>query len=331
MAGEFPNFEHRAMTEVVRRFPRPNFLGLGLLRSSPVASKTANWDIVEGTRRLGKFVARGAEAHTNRMKARKRIATELLVIKEKKTIDEQTELFLSRPGTFDQPYGEQLLTDELEDLDRIVENTREWARWEAFVKGQLDIRQADPPIYLKVDYGFSATHKVTLTGTNRWSQTADAKPLNDILQGKKVVSRDSWVTPNDAYLNAQGMIDIVQNTQIQTLLQYTVGNQLAANGFVTVLAGIRLHQYDISYLDDAAVVKQFIPDDKFVIIAQEGLGKEFVGPMKVPVGNEESETVIGKVSYSWVTKDPVDRWILVGVAFVPAIQNPDQIYVLTTR
>jgi hypothetical protein len=59
-------------------------------------------------------------------------------------------------------------------------------------------------------------------------------------------------------------------------------------------------------------------------MASQGLGKAFTGPIDVPSG-DTAKTQIGKVSYSWVTKDPVDTWILVGDSYMPAIQNPDQI------
>jgi hypothetical protein len=99
---------------------------------------------------------------------------------------------------------------------------------------------------------------------------------------------------------------------------------LAKNGYISVLAGINLNVYDVSYVNDAGTVKQFIPDTKFVMIAKPGMGKEFTGPIDTPT-DTGAVTQIGKVSYSWSTKDPVDTWILVGDSFLPAIQNPDQI------
>jgi hypothetical protein len=60
------------------------------------------------------------------------------------------------------------------------------------------------------------------------------------------------------------------------------------------------------------------------MLAKTGMGKEFTGPIDVPT-DTGAVTQIGKVSYSWSTKDPVDTWILVGDSFMPAIQNPDQI------
>lgn len=324
--GEFAGLETRTMTETVKRFPRKNLIGAELFPLRPSATKQVYWDIVNGTRRLGKFIAPGAEAHKDKLTPRTRVNTEVLYIGEKKVVDQNTKNFISQPGTFDTSYGNQLITDELEELDRIVENTKEWMRWEALAKGQIDVQQTDPAVRLKVDYGLTATHKAT-AGT-LWSTTASAKPLNDILDWKKLISRDSWTTADRAYCSYQGMVYLVENSAVQTLLQYTVGNQLAENGFITRLGGLNITVYDISYVNEAGNTQYFIPDNKFIVIAKEGLGKAFTGPQDVPNG-DSVRTVVGKVSYSWATKDPVDTWIKVADSYMPAIQNPDQIVIGT--
>lgn len=320
--GEFYGLETKQMTEVVRRFPRPNLIGKALFPTSPSSTKSVYWDVVSGSRKLAKYSTVGAEAHISALEPRTRINTEVLYLREKKVIDEATKNFIDKIGQFDVPYGEQLLTDELEALDRMIENTKEKARWEALTTGKLHIQQVDPPIYMKIDYGFDSNHLAT-AGT-LWSTTTSSNPLSDILDWKKLISRDSWVTPTDAYMNQTVMQYLVENSAVQTLLQYTVGNDLARNGYISVLAGINLNVYDISYVNDDGTVAQFIPDTKFVMLAKTGMGKEFTGPIDVPT-DTGAVTQIGKVSYSWSTKDPVDTWILVGDSFMPAIQNPDQI------
>jgi len=179
---------------------------------------------------------------------------------------------------------------------------------------------------LKVDYSIDSDHKAT-AGT-LWSTTASAKPLNDILEWKKLIARDSWVTPRNAYCSSQGMIYLVENSAVQTLLQYTVGNQLAESGFITRLGGLDITVYDVSYVDESGTVQYFIPDDKFIVVAKEGLGKAFTGPQDVPAG-DGVRTEMGKVSYSWATKDPVDTWIKVADSYMPAIQNPNQLVIGT--
>jgi hypothetical protein len=320
--GDFAGLQTRAMTEIVRRFPRQQHIGQAILPVRPSATKSVYWDILEGSRKLAKFTAPGSSSHISGLMPRSRVNTEVLFMKEKKTVDENTKNFISRPGTFDDAYGTQLITDELEELNTMVENTKEWMVWQAIVNGKIDIRQADPSVFIKVDYAFLETHKPTADAL--WSVTASAKPLSDILTWKRLISRDAQVAPTDAYLTSLVMQYLVENSSVQTLLQYTVGNQLAANGVITRLAGLDLTQYEASYVDDNGDVQYFVPDTKFVIVAKPGLGKAFTGPIDVPEG-EGVRTVIGKTSYSWSTKDPVDTWMLVGDSYMPAIQNPDQI------
>jgi len=324
--GEFAGLESRTMTETVRRFPRKNLIGAELFPLRPSATKSVYWDIVSGTRRLAKFVTPGAESHIDKLTPRTRVNTEVLYIGEKKVIDQNTKNFIDGIGKLDSTYGSQLIVDELEELDRIVENTKEWMRWEALAKGQIDVQQTDPALRLKVDYSMDSDHKAT--ASTLWSTTASAKPLNDILDWKKLISRDAWATADRAYCSYQGMIYLVENSAVQTLLQYTVGNQLAENGFITRLGGLNITVYDVSYVDETGTTQYFIPDNKFIVLAKEGLGKAFTGPQDVPDG-DGVRTEIGKVSYSWATKDPVDTWIKVADSYMPAIQNPDQLVIGT--
>jgi len=324
--GEFAGLESRAMTETVKRFPKKNLLGVGLFPARPSSTKAVYWDVVEGTRRLGKFQSPGAESHVDKLTPRTRVNTEVLYIAEKKVIDQNTKNFIDGIGKFDSAYGMQLIADELGELDRIVDNTKEWMVWEALVKGQIDVQQVTPPMKLKVDYSIDATHKADAATT--WATTDSADPLSDILGWKKLISRDSWVTPTRAYCSSQAMIYLVENSAVQTLLRYTVGNQLAESGFITRLGGLDIIVYDVNYVDTDGEVQQFIPDDKFIVMAPEGLGKAFTGPQDVPAGDGVA-TQIGKVSYSWATKDPVDTWIKVADSYMPAIQNPNQLLIGT--
>ncbi len=330
--GELKVLQSRTMTEIVRRFPRPQMIGQQLFPEKPVAGNVAAWDVVTGARGLARYIAQGGEAHIRALTERTRNTAELALIKEKKVIDEATKNFIDRPGAFDQPYGDQAITDELEALDRLVENRREASRWYALMNGQLDIRQSDPAINFVVDYGINASHKVNKTGTERWSQNTTAKPLNDLLAWKILIAQDSGVSAGDVYMNSNTMIYLVDNSDIRDLMKYTVGDQIARNGYITALAGVNITIYDTTYLDDSGNVQYMIPNDKTLIVAKDGLGKCFVGPSDIPgptgVGTNK---VVGKFSYSWSTKDPVDTWILVGVRELPVIQNPNQMVIATVN
>ena len=323
--GEFYGLTTRQMTETVRLFPTKEYVGRQLFSGpQPVAAKTAAWDVVEGARTLAPFGVKATEAHIQKLKKRKRITSELLHINEKKAIDEATRHFVERIGEFDEPYGEQMLTDELADLVRTVENTKEWARWYAMTRGKLDIVQEDPALQISIDYGFTASHLPEKTGTGRWTDQANSTPLSDLLTWRRLISRDSWLTPGKAFLTSVGMQHLVENDNIQTLLQYTIGNQIGAEGVITRLAGIDLTVYDVNYVDSAAVVQQFIPDDMLVMVAREPIGREFMGQVDVKDG-EAVRTQMGLSSYSFSTDDPVDIWMVVKDAWLPAIQIPDGI------
>lgn len=328
--GEFAALKSKTMTEIVKRFPRPNLIGAALFPEKPISTKVASWDVISGTRSMARYVSPSSEAPVSELTSRSRLSCELANIKEKKVIDEMTKNFIDRPGEFNVTYGEQAIADELEALDRKVENRRELSRWLGLTTGKLDINQFDPPIKFQVDYGMSSTHLVTKSGTSSWSDYDDSTPFSDLVAWKNLIARDSWVTPTDVYMNSTTMSHLMKNTkEIQELLKYTVGDQYAKEGVLARLAGMNIHVYDVSYKDKTNTVRYFIPDGKVVVVAKTGLGKTFVGPTDIPSGDTSATKVIGKYSYSWTTKDPVDTWILCGIAELPVIQNPDQLLIAT--
>jgi len=323
-AGEFYGLETEVMTGVVKKFPRPDYIGATLFPKSPSSSKSVSWDILEGARELARYSTPGAEAHIRKLTPRSRVSTEIMYLREKKTIDENTKNFIEKAGTFNVPYGDQLIADELDALDRVVENTKEKGRWDAVCNGQIDVQQVDPPLKFKVNYAFDSDHQVTRTSTDAWSDTTNSNPMSDIMDWKILIAKDSGVVPTKGFCTSYVMQYLVENTKLQTLLQYTVGDQLVKNGTISSIAGIDITVYDVTYKDDSGTVQFYIPTNKFITVAPQGLGKEFYGPIDVPDG-DGVRTEMGKVSYSWATKDPVDTWILVGDSYMPAIQLPDQI------
>lgn len=325
---EMKIFESKTMTEIVRLFPRPNLIGKTFFPEKPNATNVAVWDVVSGARNMAHYTAPGAEAHISPLMGRKRLSAELAVIREKKTLDENTKLFLSQPGTFNEPYGEQAVTDELEALDRMVENRREKSIWEILTTGRLVVSDDETNVSFSVDFGVQSSHKPTLVTTARWSQTTTAKPLNDLIAWKNIIAQDAGVNVTDAYMNSGVMLNLINNSDIRDLLKYTIGDQLAQNGYITVLGGINLHVYDTTYVDEDGAVQKYIPDNKVILIAKEGIGKSLVGPSEVP-GVTGPTKVVGKYSYSWVTKDPVDTWILAGIRDLPVLMKPDQLLIAT--
>ena len=324
--GEFSAFKTEVMTDLLKRFKRPNLIGVKILKKKPVAQKTAKWDIVEGSRNMGRYVSNGAEAPIRELTPRTRKSADIPLVKEKKVIDEDTKLFISKPGTQNQKYGEQAVADELEQLNRVIDNRHEQSIWQALTEGHLNIDQTDPPVKFFIDFEMSATHQIEKTGTARWSQTTTAKPFSDILTWKKLIARDTWENATDAYMNSTTMNNMLANTlEVQELLKYTYGNEFLKNGILARIAGVDITVYDISYKDKDNTVKYFIPDNRVIVLAKPNLGKAFIGPSEIPKKGGGTSVVTGKFAYSWNTKDPVDTWVLAGNRRLDVMQSPDQL------
>lgn len=325
--GEFAALQTQTMTEIVRRFPRPEHILSPLFPDKPINGNVAVWDVVKGERKMAKYISLGSEAHIRALTGRQRKSSEVLYIKVKKVLDEQTINFIDKPGELNVAYGEQAITDELESLDRQVENLREFTAARILTTGKLDINYpgslgSSSDVRVSIDYGVDSTH--LSTATTLWSTTASATPVEDILDWSKIIERDSWVTPTDGYLNRTVMNLILKNSAVRDLIKYTFGQELAFTGQISRLANVNLHVYDRGWLDEnGSTFRYFIPDDKFLLVAPDNLGSSFVAPAR------ENNNQPGKFARSWETEDPKNVWILVGKYELPVLQNPDQILCAT--
>jgi len=317
--GEFAALQTETMTEIVRRFPRTEHILAPLFPEKPLTGNVAVWDVIKGERKLAKYISLGSEAHIRPLTGRQRLSSEVLYMKVKKTLDEQTINFIDKPGQINVAYGEQAVTDELESLDIQIENLREYTRSKILTTGKLDIdynKQSDVQVH--IDYGVSATHFPT--ASTLWSTTASADPIKDIQTWMKLIERDSWVAPTDAYMNRTVMNYLLQNSATRDLIKYTFGQELAFQGQLSRLSGIDLHVYDRGWLaEDGTTFNYFLGDDQFLMVAPTNLGKSFTAPAR------ENNNQAGKFARSWESEDPKNTWILEGIYELPVLQNPDQI------
>jgi hypothetical protein len=76
---------------------------------------------------------------------------------------------------------QQIIREQLDDAKYAVDSIRarrEWIAMQAVSTGVVTYAEGD--VKLSVDYGYTADQKPVLTGTDRWSDTVNSKPLEDI-------------------------------------------------------------------------------------------------------------------------------------------------------
>lgn len=161
-------------------------------------------------------------------------------------------------------------------------------RWEVLTTGQYVIPRSGN---VAVDYGLPASHKVTLTTTDRWSQSASADGLQDLLD---------W---DDALLNATGShsaYTFMSTTAVQQLLaQDKVRQKLAIAGYAGI--GGMVAQAGTQQ------AMEFFMDQLNAYLARYQVGPVIVYDRKYNLYDE-----IGNTQPTLTRYLPVDRFAMVG-------------------
>jgi hypothetical protein len=140
--------------------------------------------------------------------------------KEKMYYDEEFLNNMREPGTWaTYQTAERKLSRGARKLRFRCDRRREWMTAQMLVNGSLSYLQKGG-IRVSISYGIPATHQVTLTGNDCWNVThADSNPVEDVFDGKKIISEDALTQVNHAVLNSELLKVLLMKGTIQDLLK----------------------------------------------------------------------------------------------------------------
>lgn len=313
--GELSILQHQVMTELVRKFPTPQFIGKTMFPEKPILTNTAEWDELHQNRDMADYVVPDGEAKVvNRLGVKHKTST-VACLKEKKQLKGSTMAWLRKPGTEHTQIKEQAVRDELQDLDSRIEFRREWARWQA-LSGTLTVNQAD--VKFTVDYGIDSSHKPTVT--TAWSD-AGADIIGDLQVWKSLIQQDSGEQATTVYVNSVVMEYMIKNTGIKALMGESLKTQILQNGYITRVMGLNFVVYDAGYVPAGGSFTKFIGDEVAIMVTSSPFAEEQLAPSTDP----KSGFTPGKFSKSWTEEDPAGIWVLEELNSLPIIKKVENI------
>ncbi len=313
--GELSILQHKVMTNLVNKFPTPQFIGKALFPEKPIDSDTAKWDEIHQNRDMADYVSPDAEGNVVARLGVIEKSSTVACLKEKKQLKGSTMAWLRKPGTEHTQIAEQAVRDELTDLDSRLEFRREWARWQA-LSGTLTINQAN--VKFSVDYGIDASHKPTVT--TAWSDVS-ADIIGDLVNWKELIQKDSGEMATTVYLNSKVMSYLIKNTGIKNLMGEQLKTQILQSGYITRVIGLNFIVYDAGYVPAGGSFTKFITDDKVIMVTSSPFAEEQVAPSTDP----KSGFRPGKFSKSWTVEDPSGIWVLIELNSLPIIKKVENI------
>lgn len=132
------------------------------------------------------------------------------------------------------------------------------------------------------DGEYTKEHYAKLATTNKWSDTAQSKPLTDLNNGRKALQKKGRIAKY-ALMNSNTFQYLLDNAQVKNsllaqnstaIIELTDENVKA---IVKARTGLTIVLYDKMYIDDAGKDQYFYPNDKVTLLPEGTLGKTWFG------------------------------------------------------
>lgn len=314
-------------------FPVDKKLGLNLSwikgsRGLPVVLKTSAFDAAAIPRpRIG-F---------------EKLETEMPYFKESKYVDEELRQQLNMVlETGNQAYVNTVMTRIFDDelsLLRGARASRERMRMMALTTGSIVM--ANNGQQFEYDYGIPAANKVD--ASDKWSDTTNSDPIEDIRQLKEDIYNRTGVTVSRAMCDNTVWKNIRNNEKIKNqiyAIRPIVGaltNQMVREFISDQLDGFTVYVNEMRYTDEDGDTQKFMPADTFVVFPDGPLGKTWFGTTPAEsdlMSGAAANVAITDTGVAVVTTkkvDPVNVETIVSMICLPSMEQADHIGIIDTN
>lgn len=219
-------------------------------------------------------------------------------------------------GKTPQQIAAEILGKDLSSLQEMIVRREEWMAASALNGGTITV--TGDGINDTLDFLMNSTHKITLSGTARWGQSA-ADIITNLRTWRRLIAQDSGLVP-DVAIFAHDVVDtFLKDATVQKFLvqnfQNIVGqidvSDIQASGaeYVATLfgTGLKIFAYNEWYVDDNGTEQAMVPT-----------GKVFLGSTRARTARhygliQDLQAGGAAVPYfpkSWEEEDPSARFIM---------------------
>jgi len=216
-----PALQLETLNKLISKLDKvPSNFFSNLFASVPYPSDTIKWETEYTSGGMTPFVAPGSIAPTIGIDGIGQCEARAAYWKEKMFFDEEFLNNLRQPGTtatYDT--AERKLAKGAKKLQYRCQRRREWMLASMIVNGSISYN-INGGAKFTVSYGVPSTHQVTLDPTTRnWVTGTSRNPVEDIFDGKTVLSTDAGVQPEFCILNSELLKVLILDSKIQALLE----------------------------------------------------------------------------------------------------------------
>lgn len=332
-------FETRTMLAAVEQMDRAkSFLRDTFFQGEKTFdTKHVDLDIRKGGRKIAAYVSPLAESKVVEKDGYQTSTFTPPYVKEKEPI--QPSEFLNRPaGAVLYAPGQDPATRLQQETGRILADLDDrFSRLEEVQAAQAlnagIVTCVGEGVNATVDFGMDANHKITLAGTDLWSD-AQSDPIKNYIDWCDLVAKDSGLVPDvsiiglDAWKAArtnQAFLDALNNRRVNV---GQIDPRQLPNG-VTYLGdleeagvSISLYIYKEWYEDPSTgLLTPMVPADKVWLGSTRARCRKLYGAIQdIDAGGLAA---VRRYPKSWTVKDPSVRWVQLQSAPLMAMEQPD--------
>lgn len=270
-------------------------------------------------------------------------ATKMPFFREGMSIREEDRQELLRAMELGDAYLNAVLERIYNDAANLIEGAavvNERMRMQLLSTGAINIQDSKGH-KVKYDYHFKASHKTTLTSTNKWDD--DDAPVNSQIETwLSTIEEDTGERPTRAIMTTATLNLLKQNKEVLAELKPLLATQAAPIRTDAVLNwfkesfGLSVALYNKKYLNAVGGVSaKFFPDNVFTLLPAGALGNTWFGttPEEADLlGGVNANVQIvntGVAVTTYKTVDPVNVNTKVSEIALPSLEAGDKIFIAT--
>jgi hypothetical protein len=182
----------------------------------------------------------------------------------------------------------------------------------------------------------AATHKVTLTSTDLWSDTTNSNPVEDLQTWATLIRQDSGINPTDVVMGTDACTAFLNHPKVKAILDMRAVDMgeikpaLLPNGVSYVgrinapNLSINIYTYEEWYVDETSGNETaMVPAKKVWMGSPRTANSRLFAVIQDMEAIEGGQAAVSRFPKSWVTKDPSVRWLMVQSAPLVALLQPD--------
>lgn len=325
----------RALEQMVpaRTFLRDNFFSGNTNQST---AKHVDIDIRKGKRRLAPYVKPTSQGVNVDRIGFKAYTFEPPYVKPKMVTTAQD--FLDREigntiyGATDGPMqrAEKQVGADLAELEEMILRREESQAAELLQTGKVTVKgEGYPAAGTEIDFLMPATHLITLTGTDLWTDKVNSNPLEDLRAWKRIVSKDSGIIPSDVIMGTDALDAFLAHTEVKDQLNTRridlgiVKPEELEDGvtyYGRIEGKLDLWTYEEYHFNEDTGTEDAVIDPTKVLLATR---RAYTSINYGAIQDLRANAAVARFPKSWEKEDPSVRFIMVQSAPLLALNQVD--------